>query len=750
MTRGARPARLVAVAVLGVASMAATYARLAPSLAQAQDIAAPAATFASADADDTVRKAASSAAAERERGATVAARAADAAAAEAPKAVAAEAPKNVPAARRCDTATWLAGLGRPCAVGAADRGGCCALADEPAASPSVAPVLPQKPLARTTKPLWGLAHAPANDAVMGLAFGYGAEAYRVFVGSLRKAGFAGDVVLATSEVAKMRPGVEAYLRSQRVLAYGFRFSCASMRMGRRLLGTPGGCVLLDWYAAGDPRRPRPLALARYEMYATWLRYYDATSYALLVDTRDTFFQADPFEGLKRRQPLDLYVFQEHRELKTIGRCPFNSGWLSCFDKPRGESVATWRGILDRPTPLVKKHFDAPVHCSGSTLGSRDGARRYVAAMLDAFDEFACHESLFDAIQSDQGYHNYLFLSGRLGALVPNVTSVPQGFGAVNTIGALNGGDVPRERWGSLDGRWRLRHPVQGFVTNWDGTRSAVVHQYDRWHYEMRTFVEEAFVTDNFFPGRKPLYVAHPPLEPDDGACVDVAWVNGFGMTCGDLRPEHRDWVDSSGALATDACCAFGGGRPRRAGEPPPPRAAADDLWVGDDAPAREPPEPPRVQPPEPPRVRRSGVERRTPTKAELLAANEDDGYGGDDPPPVEPPRAAAEAPPPPWDPNAPPGDVWVGDDAGPGDNPWELADRPAAAGVVADRPAAVAAPAATVPRRGAAHLTAERFKRRAEARAEARETRARAGPPPPREAGGGAPRVTDDDGLRFL
>ena len=92
-----------------------------------------------------------------------------------------------------------------------------AFADEPAASPSVAPVLPQKPLARTTKPLWGLAHAPANDAVMGLAFGYGAKAYRVFVGSLRKAGFAGDVVLATSEAAKMRPGVEAYLRSQRVL-----------------------------------------------------------------------------------------------------------------------------------------------------------------------------------------------------------------------------------------------------------------------------------------------------------------------------------------------------------------------------------------------------------------------------------------------------------------------------------------------------------------------------------------------------
>ncbi|KAK7253877.1 hypothetical protein SO694_00002816 [Aureococcus anophagefferens] len=706
MTRGARPARLVAVAVLGVASMAATYARLAPSLAKAQDIAAPAATFASADADDTVRKAASSAAHGAER----------------PRDGRGPPPTRPPrrrrrtpqppgrrgaATRRPGSRAWAARA--PSGPAAPRRR--CSLRDEPAASPSVAPVLPRKPLARTTKPLWGLAHAPANDAVMGLAFGYGAEAYRVFVGSLRKAGFAGDVVLATSEAAKMRPGVEAYLRSQRVLAYGFRFSCASMRMGRRLLGTPGGCVLLDWYAAGDPRRPRPLALARYEMYATWLRYYDERSYALLVDTRDTFFQADPFEGLKRRRPLDLYVFQEHRELKTIGRCPFNSGWLSCFDKPRGESIAAWRGILDRPTPLVKKHFDAPVHCSGSTLGSRDGARRYVAAMLDAFDEFACHESAFDAIQSDQGYHNYLFLSGRLGALVPNVTSVPQGFGAVNTIGALNGGDVPKERRGSLDGRWRLRHPVQGFVTNWDGTRSAVVHQYDRWHYEMRTFVEQAFVTDNFFPGREPLYVAHPPLEPDDGACVDVAWVNGFGMTCGDLRPEHRDW-------------------------PPPPRAAADDLWVGDDAPAREPPEPVALRPPEP-RVGRSGVERRAPAKAELLAANVDDGYGGDDPPPVEP-RARRPGRPAAVGPEAaPPGRRARSAAARPGDNPWELADRAAA----------VAAPAATVPRRGAAHLTAERFKRRAEARAEASEASSGYGPP---AAARNRPRVTDDDGLRFL
>ena len=59
---------------------------------------------------------------------------------------------------------------------------------------------------------------------------------------------------------------------------------------RHLLATPGGCVLTDWYAGGDPGTPRPLALPRYEFYRTWLHEYSASSYVFLFDTRDTFFQ----------------------------------------------------------------------------------------------------------------------------------------------------------------------------------------------------------------------------------------------------------------------------------------------------------------------------------------------------------------------------------------------------------------------------------------------------------------------------
>ena len=150
------------------------------------------------------------------------------------------------------------------------------------------------------KPLWGFRHDPGADAVMGLGFYPSVAQFQYFVGSLRKTGFRGDIVMAVGPRKKLKRKVEEYLRNQRVLSYPFEYSCSQKGMSRRrLLATPGGCVLDDWYVDGDSRGPRPLALARYEMYETWLRQYSSTSYALVLDTRDTFFQRDPcfFRGV---------------------------------------------------------------------------------------------------------------------------------------------------------------------------------------------------------------------------------------------------------------------------------------------------------------------------------------------------------------------------------------------------------------------------------------------------------------------
>ena len=96
----------------------------------------------------------------------------------------------------------------------------------------------------------------------------------------------------------------------------------------------------------------------------------------------------------------------------------------------------------------------------------------------------------DPIQSDQGYHNYLLLSGALeradestGRRALRVRSEPMGHGLVNTIGTLHvnrlqGKLADEDKFKQL-AQWGLRDEAQGFVTNFDGMRSAIVHQWDR-------------------------------------------------------------------------------------------------------------------------------------------------------------------------------------------------------------------------------------------------------------------------------
>ena len=74
------------------------------------------------------------------------------------------------------------------------------------------------------KPLFGGKHK-GEDAIFALACKYPKEYYQRFVGSVRKFGFNGDVVLAVSPPSQMHAGVEKYLKETNVVAYGFEVDC---------------------------------------------------------------------------------------------------------------------------------------------------------------------------------------------------------------------------------------------------------------------------------------------------------------------------------------------------------------------------------------------------------------------------------------------------------------------------------------------------------------------------------------------
>ncbi len=319
------------------------------------------------------------------------------------------------------------------------------------------------------KPLYGEHHSN-SDAIFALACNYKLRFYQRFVGTLRLTGFDGDIVLAVSPPEKMASGVGSYLKEQNVTAYGFEVDCQgkdNCRLKDDFLGYP------------DPRPHRTFANIRYALYEYWLNYYNnPASYFLILDFRDTFFQMNPFASFgpiatrPSKGKYELHVFAENYKVKNIGKCVYNSLWVGrCFGKD-----------------ALKELKQEAVLCSGSTLGSYEGIDHYIATMLRSMDTVQCWKK---GIESDQGYQNYLYYNGKFTSPLGhgNATFNHQGHGIVNTIGALNGRRVPKELKGPLDTHWKIRDN-EGYILNYDGTRSAVVHQWDRWYSEVVQFLDK--------------------------------------------------------------------------------------------------------------------------------------------------------------------------------------------------------------------------------------------------------------------
>jgi hypothetical protein len=83
-----------------------------------------------------------------------------------------------------------------------------------------------------------------------------------------------------------------------------------------------------------------------------------------------------------------------------------------------------------------------------------------------------------ALGMDQGFHNWLVYSGVLRKYM-TIKIFQQGEGPVNTVGAFKMGPnalikKPLDEWGIIKG-----NPPESFISNWNGDKSPVVHQLDR-------------------------------------------------------------------------------------------------------------------------------------------------------------------------------------------------------------------------------------------------------------------------------
>lgn len=130
--------------------------------------------------------------------------------------------------------------------------------------------------------------------------------------------------------------------------------------------------------------------------------------------------------------------------------------------------------------VVKSVEHKPTICSGSTMGEQVALEQYLRAMVSESDETGTK-----LMGADQGFHNYLYYSGKLENAkgIRSITVQDQGSAIINNLGAMRTKEL--DQWGN--GKL-VEEQKDGVVRvlNWDGRVSPVVHQFDR-HQLLSTY-----------------------------------------------------------------------------------------------------------------------------------------------------------------------------------------------------------------------------------------------------------------------
>ena len=179
--------------------------------------------------------------------------------------------------------------------------------------------------------------------------------------------------------------------------------------------------------------PHPV-MQRFAAFDHLLSRWPGVAGALITDVRDVVFQAPPFEP----SPARLQVFVEADQ--PLGGHAFNMKYLTAL---AGANVA-------------RQLAQAPCVCVGAVMGPREAMMRFCRLILTL--AATPRSEIGGAFGADQAACN---LAAHLGLMEMDV--VPN-YGRVATIGL-----TAPDRLGLIDGR----------IVNPDGTRSPIVHQYDR-------------------------------------------------------------------------------------------------------------------------------------------------------------------------------------------------------------------------------------------------------------------------------
>jgi hypothetical protein len=254
-----------------------------------------------------------------------------------------------------------------------------------------------------------------KDLILGVSVGYKMDVLRPFVLSLKDSGFRGETVFFVSDTDSET--VDFLLNNGIVVEQyeTYRFMMVAPH-------------LIRWI--------------RFHEHLAHIRNISRTSdqygRILMVDTRDVYFQGNPFPSDSGK---DISYYLEDSRW-TLGSQRENVDW---FMQSFGHETLT-------------ELADKPISCGGTTIGTFDGVSEYLAQMCALILKLPAETRCIPGI--DQPLHNFIVHKN----LVPGAEIV-ENQKHIATLGLLSEDELTLDESGTL--------------VNADGSVSSIVHQYDR-------------------------------------------------------------------------------------------------------------------------------------------------------------------------------------------------------------------------------------------------------------------------------
>jgi len=327
-------------------------------------------------------------------------------------------------------------------------------------------------------------HKAINDrdaTVIGFMLPASLNRIKQFVGSLRRTGYGGNIILGVKENDITNTDIKKYLdlHNVNVKIVQFADKCKYPYPNED-----------SWELNACPVQYPMLKIrwGRFALAYDWLmECITCTGPVFLADTYDVIFQGNPF-GADAPEVRELQLFEEHSSRRT-------TNWIVDYYVKECKDI----------------QFDKPMLCSGSIIGPRDGMLFYLSTMTKEMFEWMKNDKCrHSAPGDDMAVHNYLFYTNKL----PMAKVIPHRTGTVSVIGSdasefrrkylekLHAEGVDESEFPSIpydganENTWISPKYVytdkDGYFINIGGTRSRVVHQFDRFGQPAEDFYHKRY------------------------------------------------------------------------------------------------------------------------------------------------------------------------------------------------------------------------------------------------------------------